>query len=153
VGKPLACGIIGLFIDKVQPSSVSFVTEHVFEKKTLRNAIMFVAEGKVPGGGTLSKGAAVVQGILSPGGVSFLGPKGVTGANIELMNMEIFFQQWPGGVTVGFGATPEDTSFGELGHPAPNLNAANLQVVDADLNAIKNFVRPLWIPSGCHAGH
>jgi hypothetical protein len=54
---------------------------------------------------------------------------------------------------MGFGATPEDTSFGELGHPTPNLNTANLQVVDADLNAIKNFVRPLWIPSGCHAGH
>jgi hypothetical protein len=75
VGKPLACGIIGLVIDKVQPASVSFVTEHVFEKKTLRNAIMFMAEGKVPGGGTLSKGAAVVQGIFSPGGVSSLGPK------------------------------------------------------------------------------
>ena len=60
--------------------------------------------------------------------------------------MQIFFQQWPGALTLGFGATPEDTSFGELGHPAPNLNAANLQVVDADLNAIKNFVRSLWIP-------
>jgi hypothetical protein len=142
VGKPLACGVLGLVIDAVQPANVNFVTEHVFEKKTLRNAIMFMAEGKVPGGGTLSKGVAIVQGIFDPTGVSTLGPKVVTGANIELMNMQIYFQQWPGTVTVGFGATPEDTSFGELGHTSPNLNAANLQVVDADLNAIKNFVRP-----------
>lgn len=85
MGKPLACGVLGLVIDAVQPANVNFVTEHVFEKKTLRNAIQFMAEGKVPGGGTLSQGAAIVQGIFSPGGVSTRGPKEVTGANIELM--------------------------------------------------------------------
>ena len=85
VAKPLACGVLGLIIDAVQPANVEFVTEHVFEKKTLRNALMFMAEGKVPGGGTLSQGAAIVQGIFTPGGVSSRGPKEVIDANIELM--------------------------------------------------------------------
>lgn len=71
VAKPLVCGAVGLTISKVQPVGEEFVTEHVFEKQQLRNALEYMSQGKLPGGGALSAGAANIQGIFDAGGVRF----------------------------------------------------------------------------------
>lgn len=69
IAKPLVCGAVGLTISKTQPAGEEFVTEHVFEKQQFRNAIEWMAQGKLPGGGTLTAGAAKFQGIFDAGGV------------------------------------------------------------------------------------
>lgn len=69
VGKPLVCGAVGVVVYAKQQSGVDYVTEHVFEKQSLRNILQFMASGKLPGGGTISIGK-VPQGILDIGGVS-----------------------------------------------------------------------------------
>ena len=71
VAKPLVCGAVGLTISKVQPAGEEFVTEHVFEKQQLRNALEYMSQGKLPGGGVLAAGAANIQGIFDAGGVRF----------------------------------------------------------------------------------
>lgn len=70
IGKPLVCGAVGVVVSVTQPSGIDFVTEHVFEKQSLRNILQHMAAGTLPGGGTISIGA-VPQGILSIGGVGF----------------------------------------------------------------------------------
>lgn len=72
IAKPLVCGAIGLAISSSEPPGEDFVTEHVFEKQQLRNAIQYMAQGKLPGGGTLAAGAAQFQGIFDAGGVRIL---------------------------------------------------------------------------------
>lgn len=69
IAKPLVCGAVGLTISNTQPAGEEFVTEHVFEKQQFRNAIEWMASGKLPGGGTLAGGAAKVQGIFDQSGV------------------------------------------------------------------------------------
>lgn len=70
VAKPLTCGVAGLLVSKVQPEDgTEFVTEHVFEKQQFRNAIQWMAKGKLPGGSTLAAGAANLQGVFTEGGV------------------------------------------------------------------------------------
>lgn len=123
VGKPFVCGAVGVVVKTSKDSGVSYVTEHVFEKQSLRNIIEFMSTGTLPGGGRISIGA-VPQGVLDIGG--------------------FFFRNWPSGAGVSYGGTPMDTAFGALGHTANDgspLDTGNLQVVDADINAIKAFVR------------
>ncbi|KAI0391916.1 hypothetical protein F5Y17DRAFT_460415, partial [Xylariaceae sp. FL0594] len=123
VGKPLVCGAIGVVVNAARDPSVNYVTEHVFEKQTLRNILQYMGKGTLPGGGSISIGA-VPQGILDIGG--------------------LFFNLWPSTAGVSYGGTPMDTAFGALGHTANDgspIDAGNLQVVDADINAIKAFVR------------
>lgn len=117
IAKPTICGAIGVAAFLTQPSNTNFVTEHVFEKQTLRNIFEYMVEGKLPGGGTLAAGTAVFNGVFDP-----------TGA---------FFTNWPQNLQQSFGAVPLDTFFGALGHAEAPANYDNLQVCDADLNAIK----------------
>ena len=117
IAKPAICGAIGVTSFLTQPANTKFVTEHVFEKQTLRNIIEYMMAGQVPGGGQLSAGQALVKGIFDQTG--------------------IYFSNWPANLQQSFGSTPEDTSFGTLGHAQSPANYDNLQVCDADLNAIK----------------
>ncbi|QIW94573.1 hypothetical protein AMS68_000091 [Peltaster fructicola] len=123
VAKPLICGAIGVAITATQPTGEEFVTEHVFEKQSLRNYIQLMMNGKLPGGGTLSKGAAAVKGVFD--------------------NSGSFFSSWPKNFAQGFGDRPWDTIFGALGHTNDGSAAANvdnLQVCDRALNAIKEHI-------------
>ena len=117
VAKPAICGVIGVASFATQPSNTNFVTEHVYEKQSLRNVLQYMTNGALPGGGTLTAGKAVVAGVFD-----------ATGA---------YFSSWPANLQQSFGGTPMDTSFGILGHAEAPANYDNLQVCDADLNAIK----------------
>jgi hypothetical protein len=117
IAKPGICGAIGVFAFTTQPANTDFVTEHVFEKQSLRDYIQYMTQGLLPGGQTLKAGAAVVSGIFDQ-----------TGS---------FFASWPSGTVPSFGANPWDSAFGCLGHSEAPANNDNLQVCDADLNAIK----------------
>ncbi|KZF20249.1 glycoside hydrolase family 18 protein [Xylona heveae TC161] len=120
IAKPAICGAIGVASLLTQPNNEDFVTEHVFEKQSLRNAIQYMTNGKLPGGGALSAGKAAVTGVFD-----------ATGA---------FFSNWPSALTPSFGDTPQATAFGALGHAQAPADYANLQVCDADLNAIKERI-------------
>ncbi|MCJ1395962.1 hypothetical protein MMC18_008848 [Xylographa bjoerkii] len=117
IAKPAICGAIGVASFLTQPANTNFVTEHVFEKQSLRNYIQYMTMGQLPGGGTLTAGKAIVTGVFD-----------ATGA---------YFDSWPATLQQSFGSTPLDTSFGTLGHAESPVNYDNLQVCDADLNAIK----------------
>lgn len=118
IAKPAICGAIGVAAFVTEPANVQFVTEHVFEKQSLRNYIQYMTEGVLPGGGaTLKAGTAIVTGIFDVGGS--------------------FFSQWPSGNQPSFGGNPWDSAFGCLGHAEAPANYDNLQVCDRDLNAIK----------------
>ena len=117
IAKPAICGAIGVASFLTQPANIKFVTEHVFEKQSLRNIIEYMMAGQLPGGGQLTAGRAVVTGIFD-----------LTG---------IYFSDWPTNLQQTFGSSPMDTSFGALGHAQSPANYDNLQVCDADLNAIK----------------
>ncbi|KAK3691994.1 hypothetical protein B0T22DRAFT_474971 [Podospora appendiculata] len=67
IGKPLVCGAVGLVITSAQPLGIQFVTGHVFEKNSLRNALQHMEAGTLPGGGSISVGK-VPQGVLDLGG-------------------------------------------------------------------------------------
>ena len=129
IAKPAICGAIGVAAFVNQPANTEFVTEHVFEKQSLRDYMQYMTEGKLPGGAPLKAGAAVVKAIFDPNGGTF-------------------FSAWQG-TAPSFGSTPWDTAFGCLGHAEAPANFDNLQVCDADLNAIKarivkglNFIDP-----------
>ncbi len=117
IAKPAICGAIGVASFATQPANTNFVTEHVFEKQTLRNIIQYMMNGELPGGGQLTAGKALVQGIFDTTG--------------------IYFSSWPTNLQQSFGSSPVETSFGTLGHAQSPPNYDNLQVCDADLNAIK----------------
>ncbi|KAJ5735165.1 glycoside hydrolase family 18 protein [Penicillium malachiteum] len=117
IAKPAICGALGVTSFLTQPANTPFVTEHVFEKQTLRNAIQYMAKGTLPGGGALTAKAATVTGIFDATG--------------------IFFDDWPSTLTPSWGTSPVITAFGALGHAQAPANYDNLQVCDADLNAIK----------------
>ena len=117
IAKPIICGAIGVASFPTQPANTNFVTEHVFEKQTLRNIIEYMMAGQLPGGGQITAGQALVKGIFDQTG--------------------IYFSSWPANLQQSFGSTPMDTSFGALGHAQSPANYDNLQVCDADLNAIK----------------
>ena len=117
IAKPAICGAIGVASFATQPAFTKFVTEHVFEKQTLRNILQYMMNGELPGGGQLTAGKALVQGIFDATG--------------------IYFSPWPTNLQQSFGSSPVETSFGALGHAQSPANYDNLQVCDADLNAIK----------------
>lgn len=117
IAKPAICGAIGMASFVTKPANINFVTEHVVEKQTLRNIIEYMMAGQLPGGSQLTAGQALVSGIFDPTG--------------------IYFSNWPANLQQSFGLTPLDTSFGALGHAQSPANYDNLQVCDADLNAIK----------------
>ena len=117
IAKPAICGAIGVASFLTQPANTKFVTEHVFEKQSLRNIIEYMMAGQLPGGGQLTAGKAAVAGIFDQTG--------------------IFFSDWPTNLQQSFGSSPVDTCFGALGHAQSPANYDNLQVCDADLNAIK----------------
>jgi hypothetical protein len=117
IAKPAICGAIGVAAFLTEPANVAFVTEHVFEKQSLRNYIEFMTQGVLPGGAKLKAGTAVVKGIFDARGA--------------------FFSQWPAGSQPSFGGNPWDSAFGCLGHAQAPANYDNLQVCDRDLNAIK----------------
>ncbi|KAJ6020330.1 glycoside hydrolase family 18 protein [Penicillium canescens] len=125
IAKPAICGAIGVASYLTQPANTNFVTEHVFEKQSLRNYIEYMMKGSLPGGGSLAAKAATVTGIFDATG--------------------IFFSSWPSTLTPSWGTSPMATAFGALGHAEAPANYDNLQVCDADLNAIKAKV------TACHA--
>ncbi|KAJ5113892.1 glycoside hydrolase family 18 protein [Penicillium angulare] len=133
IAKPAICGAIGVTSFLTQPSNTNFVTEHVFEKQTLRNIIEYMMKGTLPGGGTLTAKAANVAGIFDATG--------------------IFFNDWPSTLSPSWGTSPVITAFGALGHAQAPANYDNLQVCDADLNAIKAKHRCLTSTkiTACHA--
>lgn len=70
IAKPAICGAIGVTSFATQPANTDFVTEHVFEKQSLRDYLQYMTQGVLPGGGALKAGKAVVTGIFDAGGVS-----------------------------------------------------------------------------------
>lgn len=70
VAKPLICGAVGLATLPAAPAGEEFVTEHVFEKQQWRNALQWMFEGKVPGGGVLKAGKVAFNGLFDQNGVS-----------------------------------------------------------------------------------
>lgn len=126
IGKPLVCGAIGVVVNSKPSASVlEWVTEHVFEKQTLRNLIQLMSRGLRPDGKSLAAGIPTVKGVFDE----------ATG---------ILFKAWPANLKPAFGVTPMETLFGYLGHTkdgsGPPADVTNLQVVDAFLNAIKSKV-------------
>lgn len=69
IAKPAICGAVGVASYLTQPANTDFVTEHVFEKQSLRNYIEYMTKGSLPGGGILSAGKATVTGIFDATGV------------------------------------------------------------------------------------
>lgn len=119
VSNNLVCGIAQIATSATKVPGVRFVVEHVFEKQSLRNYLQYMSLGKLPGGGTLSKGAATVAGVFDAAGS--------------------FFSDWVSSAP-SYGKRPWDTAFGNLGHTKDGNVAANidnLQICPRNLNAIK----------------
>lgn len=75
IAKPAICGAVGVASYLAQPANTDFVTEHVFEKQSLRNYIEYMTKGALPGGGVLTAGKATVAGIFDATGVGEPYPK------------------------------------------------------------------------------
>lgn len=69
IAKPAICGAIGVASFATKPANTEFVTEHVFEKQSLRDYLEYMTLGQLPGGGVLAAGKTTVTGIFDAGGV------------------------------------------------------------------------------------
>lgn len=107
----------------------AFVTEHVFEKRTLRDVLQWMSKGVLPSGGKLDQGKMPVTGLFDQKG--------------------IFNNPWPSTMNTApaYGRKPLNTAFGCLGHKQAPANEDNLQVVNRQLNGkktkIANFERAI----------
>jgi hypothetical protein len=124
------CAAVGLTGLSTLTPTTDWVTEHVLEKQEFRNALEYMAAGKLPGGAALRAGAVPFDKVFGVGGI--FQQNWPTAAYTSLQ----FTHDWAGNIN--------DFFTGLLGRTADaglqNRFIENLQVCDRDFNVYKEYM-------------
>ncbi|KAJ5675301.1 glycoside hydrolase family 18 protein [Penicillium maclennaniae] len=116
---------------------MEFVAEHVFEGQSLHDYIEYMNDGKLPGGGVLNAGKAVVTGIFDRTGVPIIPVRrGIIDRMSYFIHSYNYFSNWPSALKLSFGDGPLATSFGAREHAKAPANYDKFASITANKASI-----------------